>query len=150
MILNYGTTPCIIVLVLYIWQLDLPDFFLNACTYLGNLCTPLSTLVIGGLLATCTLRELFLNRKIYLFCVLKLLILPTVIIFIARLCQLPETMIYLVAVMSGLPTAANTAMFAEIYDIKPRYAAQAVGMSSLLSVVTIPLLLMIAKLAVSL
>jgi predicted permease len=148
MFINYGTTPCLIGLALYIWQLTPPEFFMNSATFLGSICTPISMLVIGGLLATRTVRELMLSGKIYLFCFVKLLVLPTIIILSAKFFRLSEELIYLAGIMSGLPTAANTAMFAEIYDIKPGYAAQAVGMCSLLSVVSIPVLIYIAKLIV--
>jgi predicted permease len=145
MFVNYGTTPCIAGLCLYALQLNPPVFFMNAASFLGSICTPLSTLVIGGLLATCTLREIFLSGKIYLFCFIKLLALPTLMVLIAKLINLPDELIYLAAIMSALPTAANTAMFAEIYDIKPSYAAQAVGLSSLLSVITIPMVIFITR-----
>ena len=150
MFLNYGTTPCIIGLLLYIWQLDLPVFFVDAASFLGSLCTPISTLVIGGLLATRTLRELFLSGKIYLFCLYKLLVIPVILTVVAALCQLEDVLVYLVAIMCGLPTAANTAMFAEIYDIKPGLAAQAVGVSSLLSALTIPVVIFAARFIIGL
>jgi predicted permease len=40
--------------------------------------------------------------------------------------------------MAALPTAANTAIFAESYNIKPSYAAHTVGVTTLFSVITIP------------
>lgn len=148
MFVNYGTTPCLIGLALYIWQLTPPAFFMNAANYLGSICTPLSTLVIGGLLATRTPKELFLSWKIYLFCFFKLLLAPVILALAAKLCGLTEELVYLVAIMCALPTAANTAMFAELYDIKPGWAAQAVGMSSLLSVATIPTVLYLVGLII--
>lgn len=148
MFVNYGTTPCLVGLILYIFRIQPPAFFTNAAGYLGSLCTPLSTIVIGGLLATCSLRSLFMSGKIYIFSFFKLLVVPMVLVAAARLCGLSEELVYLVGVMCALPTAANTAMFAEIYDIKPTFAAQAVGMSSLLSVLTIPIVIFLTGLII--
>ncbi len=146
MFLNFGTTPCLIGLLLYITRLPLPEFFLNAAAYMAGVCTPLTTIVIGSLLGTLTVKELVGSARIYLFCAGKLLLMPTIIAFAAKLCGLDGMMVCFFAVMVGLPTAANTAMFAEIYDIKPGLAAEAVGMSSVLSVLTIPVMVLVTDL----
>ncbi|MFA6947695.1 MAG: AEC family transporter, partial [Eubacteriales bacterium] len=68
MIFNYGTTPCIIGLLLFIARINLPDFVSGAVSYLGSLCTPISMLVIGGLLATIPVKKLFASPKVYYSC----------------------------------------------------------------------------------
>ncbi len=149
MVLNYGTTPCLIGLAIYIWQLDLPAFFLSGASYIGSICTPLSTFVIGALLAAMPIKEIFGSLKIYLFSFFKLICLPMIVVLIARLVGLDSELVYLAAIMTALPTAANTAMFAELYDIKPKLAAHAVGVSSLLAPVAIPTVLALTKLILS-
>ena len=150
MILNYGTTPCLIGLALYIWQLKPPTFLMTGASYMGSICTPLSTFVIGALLASMPVKEIFSSWKVYLFCLIKLIALPLIVVIGAKLVGLDAEMIYLAAIMSALPTAANTAMFAEIYDIRPKLAAHAVGMSSLLSPAAVPLILALTKLIIGL
>lgn len=150
MILNYGTTPCLIGLALYIWQLKPPAFLMTGASYIGSICTPLSTFVIGALLASMPVKEIFSSWKVYLFCFLKLLALPMIVVLCAKLAGLSAEMIYLSAIMSALPTAANTAMFAEIYDIRPKLAAHAVGMSSLLAPAAVPLVLALTRFVIAL
>lgn len=150
MVLNYGTTPCLIGLALYVWQLKPPAFFTSGASYIGSICTPLSTFVIGTLLAAMPIKEIFGSLKIYLFSFFKLLCLPMIVVLIAKLVGLSTEFIYLSAIMAALPTAANTAMFAELYEIKPRLAAHAVGMSSLLAPAAIPAVLAMTKLIISL
>ena len=72
------------------------------------------------------------------------------VVLCAKLAGLDAEMIYLAAIMSALPTAANTAMFAEIYDIRPKLAAHAVGMSSLLSPAAIPAVLALTRIIIGL
>ena len=150
MILNYGTTPCLIGLALYIWQLKPPTFLMTGASYIGSICTPLSTFVIGALLASMPVKEIFGSWKVYLFCFLKLLALPMIVVLCAKLAGLSAEMIYLSAIMSALPTAANTAMFAEIYDIRPKLAAHAVGMSSLLAPAAVPVVLAMTRFVIGL
>ena len=150
MILNYGTTPCLIGLALYIWQLKPPTFLMTGASYIGSICTPLSTFVIGALLASMPVKEIFSSWKVYLFCFLKLLALPMIVVLCEKLAGLSAEMIYLSAIMSALPTAANTAMFAEIYDIRPKLAAHAVGMSSLLAPAAVPVVLAMTRFVIGL
>ena len=96
------------------------------------------------------LREIFTSCKIYVFCFFKLFAMPIAIVLLDKLIGLSAEMIYLVAIMSALSTAANAAMFAEIYDIRPRLAAHAVGMSSMLSAAAIPAVLALTRLIISL
>ena len=150
MILNYGTTPCLIGLALYIWQLKPPTFLMTGASYIGSICTPISTFVIGALLASMPVKEIFSSWKVYLFCFLKLLALPMIVVLCAKLAGLSAEMIYLSAIMSALPTAANAAMFAEIYDIRPKLAAHAVGMSSLLAPAAVPVVLAMTRFMIGL
>ncbi|MBQ7821024.1 MAG: AEC family transporter [Clostridia bacterium] len=152
MILNYGTTPCIIGVVLYILKpyIALPGFVADSFTFLGNLCTPISQLIVGGLIATRPLMQLFKSGKLYLFSFTKLLVLPCIALIACKLLGLGEFLTYFITIMTALPCATNATMFGEIYDIEPEYAAQLVGITSILSVVTIPLVMMAAGWLISL
>lgn len=138
--INYGTIPCMLGLLLYVLRVGdmLPPVAFEAMDYLGSLCTPLSMLVIGGLLATIPFRKLFTNSRIYLLCAVKLLALPVLCGIVLALLGFSHEMSMFGAIMAALPTAANTAIFAESYGINPPFAAHAVGMTTLLSVLTIP------------
>ena len=109
------------------------------------MCTPISVLITGGLLATISLKEMFKNKSLYVFSFLKLLAIPVVICVIAKLIGLSDTYIILCTVMAGLPCASTVTMLAELHDIEPGYASQTVGTSSLLSVGTLPLVLLLAE-----
>ena len=146
MILNFGTTPCIIGVVLYMLKpyFVLPEFITDSFSYLASLCTPISQLIVGGLIATRPLSQLFKSGKLYMFSFTKLLVLPTLALLVCKLIGLNEFMTYFITIMTALPCATNSTMFGEIYDIEPEYAAQLVGITSLLSVLTIPLVMMLA------
>lgn len=137
---NFGTVPCILGLALYIFRVGdmLPPKVFEAMDYLGSICTPLSMLVVGGLLATVPLKKLFTDPKIYILTAVKLFILPLACGALLALVGFSKEMAMFGAIMAALPTAANTAIFAESYDIKPPYAAHTVGVTTLFSVITIP------------
>ena len=145
-ILNFGTIPCAIGLTLYLLKaiIPMPALLLDCCTYLGNLCMPISVLITGALIATQDLRAILKSPRLYIFNAVKLIGLPIIVCLIAKLVTLGFSnsyeLVMFCTVISALPSASTVAMLAELYHIKPGYAAQAVGSSSLFSVATLPLL----------
>ena len=146
-ILNYGTVPCAIGIAVYLLKffVQIPQPIGSFFNYLGNLCTPISVLITGGLLATISLKEMFKNKSLYVFSFLKLLVIPAVICVLAKLLGLSDTYIILCTVMAGLPCASTVTMLAELHDIEPGYASQTVGMTSLLTTATLPCVVLFAK-----
>ena len=148
--LNYGTVPCAIGLVLFLLDLELPVFISTTVSYLGNLCTPISTLRIGGVLARSSLKNIFLSGKTYFTALSKLLIMPLVVCIAVKLLGFDELWTIVIVTVSAMPSATSVSMMAENYGIKPEYSAQAVGMSSIFSVITMPLVIKAAEFIVSL
>lgn len=152
MILNYGTIPCIIGVVLYMLKpwFVLPGAVTKSFGYVSSLCTPISQFIVGGLIATRPLISLFKNFKLYIFSFAKLIVVPTIAIFVCKLIGLDAFMTQFIAIMTALPCATNAVMFGEMYDIEPEYAAQLVGITSVLSVITVPIILFIANRVIAL
>lgn len=149
-IFNYGTIPCAIGVAMYLFKpiFDVTtefDFLGKSLNYLGNLCTPISVLITGALLATLPLKKIFTNTRIYLHAAIKLLALPVIFCFLAKLCGLSDTYLLMVVAMAGVPSAATITMLAELYDIEPAYASQTVGMTSVLSTATLPVVMLLAE-----
>ena len=166
---NYGTVPCAIGVAIFLLKgvvtlpadspfLPVCNAFLSFFSYLGNLCTPISVLVTGALLATISLPRMFTNPKLYLHSAIKLIAFPVVICMLVKLAllgitaafpnalspQSVEIYILLSAAMAGVPSAATISMLAELYDIEPGYASQTVGMTSILSTATLPFVMIFA------
>ena len=149
---NFGTVPCAIGVLLYFLKpvFALPNFMGSFMNYLGSLCTPISVLVTGALLATISLKKMFVNWKLYLHSLLKLVLFPLAVCLIAKIIGLPELLVLLATAMAAVPCAASVTMLAELYDIEPGYASQTVGMTSILSTATLPVIMLLAEWIVSL
>ncbi|MBR6709171.1 MAG: AEC family transporter [Clostridia bacterium] len=144
-IFNFGTVPCAIGLSLYLLRIPIPTPVLTCSEYLASLCTPISMLITGALLATLPAKKLFCSGKLYLFCFQKLLVIPLLVCFVMNLCGVPSDYTLFATIITALPAAAVVSMFGELYNIKPSFAALNVGMSSLLSVATLPAVVWIAE-----
>ena len=148
--INLGSIPCLIGILIYMLAIPFPGFALPAFLskffmYLSNLCTPISVLITGALLATRTPKQIFGSGKIYYFSLMKLIVLPLIVCILCKLIRLPGDMILFITVEAALPAASSITMFSEIYGLNSGYASQTVGTSSLLSVGTLPLVLLAAQ-----
>lgn len=154
-IFNYGTVPCAIGLVLYLAKayISIPGFVVNFTNQLGNLCLPISLLIIGALIAAQGFKPIFTNGRLYLFNLAKLLIVPLAVCGAVKLATLgmadaenARNIVLFCTMIAAMPSATTVAMLSEIYDLDSKYAAQAVGSTSLISVATLPLLYFIGDL----
>ena len=141
MFLNVGIVSCVGGFALYALQVPIPDFLRTTAMHVGNLCTPLSLIVTGSLLATIPLYKMFSNIKLYTFCALKLILLPLLFALAVHLCGADRltgeiNLAVFLSVMVSLPPAALTSLFANMYDVKPPFAAQIVSLGTLLSPLT--------------
>ena len=150
MFLNVGILSCVSGFLLYALQIPIPDFLRTTAMHVGNLCTPLSLIVTGSLLATIPLGKMFTNAKLYLFCAFKLVILPALFALAVHLCGADRligemNLAVFLAIMVSLPPAALTSLFANMYDVKPPFAAQLVSLGTLLSPLTTLLVIKITQ-----
>ena len=148
--LNFGTVPCVIGIFIYLLKapaigFELPDVLTKSLGYLSNLCTPISVLITGALIATRSAKQIFASWKLYFFCFVKLIALPLIICLLAKLLRIPDIYALFATAATALPTASTITMFAETYDLDSGYSSLTVGVSSLLSVLTLPLVLMLAQ-----
>ena len=149
-LVNLGTIPCLIGVALYLADgtiagLDTPAFVKQFFSYLGGLCAPISLLITGALLAKRTVKQVVGTPKMYVFSGLKLFAFPLVVCIVTHVLGLSETNVLFCTAMAGLPTATSAVMMGTLYNINPGYAAQIVSVSSLLSVVSLPVVLKVSE-----
>lgn len=141
--LNPNIVAAVAGICLYLAGLSLPGLLLDPITSLGNTTTPLAMLVIGASLANSRLGEMFREKSMLPFTLLRLLVLPLCVWAVCRLC-IPEKLLASVAVLlTGMPVASNAVMLSSELNRDVDYIAKGVFFSTLFSVVTIPLIAMI-------
>lgn len=148
MLLNYGTVPCAVSLLLYVLRIKLPDTVMTASSYLGSMCTPVSMLLIGAQLTQIPFKKMFINLKVYYYCIMKQIVLPLAVAAVLMLLRFSADMVALGALMTALPAASNCVMFAESYDMDSSFGAHVVGISTLLSTATIPFVMYLIRLMI--
>lgn len=139
-IFNIGVIACIAAMLLYFLQTPVPSFLQAFITNLGNLTAPLSMMIIGASLAQMPLKELFLDKKLLLFSLVKLLLLPAVWMIMVNRVAEREILRGVCLVMMATPAGSMTAMLAQQYGGDYETASRGVALTTVLSVITMPLL----------
>lgn len=143
-VMNIGTISSVIGLALYLLDARAPRVILQVCNSLGGLTGPLSMMVIGIMLAGIDIKEMFTDVKLIVFSLIKLLVIPTCALPIMNMFIQDPVIKGVTLVMIATPVAAMTAMMAQQYEGDYETASKGVALSTILSVVTIPIMFAIA------
>ena len=142
-IVNIGTVCCAIAIILSQSGIETPTFIKSISQNLSNLTAPLSMMVIGASMVSISFKELFSDVKLMIFCLIKLIVLPIAILFVLKGIISSEMLLGVCMVMIATPVASMTAMLAQQYDGNYPLAAKGVALSTILSVITMPIVSMI-------
>ena len=141
-------SPNIIAIVLglicYFLQLRVPFIPKETLQHFANMNTPLAMLISGFSMANADLKSLFLNARTYLMCAIKLIVFPIIILFVLKLFNAPETVYMAVVITAACPSAGMSTILALKYNRNATYASELVAASTLLSVITLPIIVLIA------
>ena len=132
---------------MFLLEIRLPAPVLAAVNYMGDLNTPLAMVVIGGQMAGADLLLTFKDRRLYLTTALKLIGMPLLVLGVLLPFGLPSVILLTVVILAGCPVAGATGMFAQMYGKDTATAARLVTLSTLLSIFTLPLVALVARLA---
>ena len=140
---NPALISVILSVILFISRIRFPQTVTDGLSLVGDMTFPLSMIIIGSLLADMKLTKIFKQKKLYLFSLLGLIAMPSIMMAVAILLNLPEYLSIVGITMCAAPVAANTAVTAEVYDNDSALAARLVGITTLFCLVTMPLMLYI-------
>lgn len=129
-----------IVLVLVYFQINTPKIIAEAISLAGYMTIPASLMVIGSTLANIKLSEMLGTWRIYAMCLLKLLIVPLIIFFLYNLTPFDKKYTDVLVILAAMPVASYGTMICLKEGIDPKTMAQGTFLSTLLSVISIPLL----------
>lgn len=130
-------------MVLFLLQWRLPTPLYKAASMVGSMTSPLSMLIVGSLLASTPIKEMFSGFSVYYGSIVRLVFLPVLVMTILKCFPLPHDILRTCVILTAMPAAVNTVIFAEKYGGNAELASRFVGISTALSVVTIPLLMVL-------
>ena len=125
------------------WQI--PGVFGTAISNLGSMTAPLSMILIGATLSSMDLRML-LDKSVLLVSLLRLLVFPMLFAVGLKWLGTDLTTMNICVILLAMPAASNTAAMAERYGGDYVFASACVSVTTLLSVLTVPLITWLVQL----
>ena len=123
---------------IYCSGVTLPAVCGDACSFVGNLTSPLAMLVIGCSLGQVKLGSVFSNGRIYVMGLIKLVVLPLAAWFALHFFVTNALILGVTVIVLAMPTATNTTLVAYEYGADETLASAGVFLTTLLSLVTVP------------
>jgi predicted permease len=150
-LLSPGVFGVLIGFAVFLIPLFAPSFSLPTIVYtpihhLANLNTPLPMLIIGYYLADMDFKAVIKDLKCFYVIFLRLIAMPLLALGILYLCGVRGVMLISLVISVSTPIAAITTMFAAKYDRYPNVSCNLVSLSTLLSILTMPLIVGLAGL----
>lgn len=138
-LINMPLMSAVVSIVLYFANIRLPETLMRSLNFMGNITTPVAMLILGSVIANMRFKELFSEWRIYLFTVVKLIVIPFVaILLIGKLPIRSELIKGCLIVLSAMPVATNSTMLAIEYGGDVSLTSKGVFFTTLLCMITIP------------
>ncbi len=138
-LINPGIIASVLAVLVFAVHLSLPQVITQTFAAVGNLTTPLSMLVLGASLSEVKRKEIWTEIRVYPMTVFRLLLLPAITFLLMRLLTDNETLLGIATMTAAMPVASMTVMLSNQYKGNTKLAAIGVFISTLVSVITIPI-----------
>lgn len=119
----------------------LPSIIQDTVKSISALNGPLAMLVLGVYLGQTNPKAMLLNRKLYILSAVRLALIPAATLLVLWLLPVDTTIALVILTAACAPVGANVAVYAQVYGEDYPYACQTVALSTLLSVISMPLIL---------
>ena len=122
----------------------LPDVINTTLHGISALNAPLAMIVLGSYMAQSDIKKTFTSGHLYVVSAVRLLLIPAATLAVFMLIPFRDDMLLALFISASAPIGANVAVYAQLHDLDYPYACQTVVQSTLLSIISLPLLLMLA------
>ena len=138
--------PCIVSTLLghvaCIVSLPLPGFIDSSFAGISACVAPISMIIVGSVMASIELNELY-DSYMLRYCLVRLVIIPVTALRISTLLGLDAVQRGTILLLSAMPAPSTSAILAGKYGGNLRYASKLLFVSNILSIVTVPALMLI-------
>ncbi len=118
---------------------------ISSVEFFSNAVTPLSMTVIGMRLANIKFKQLFTEKLAYLHCALKLVLMGIIAVLVVSFIPVSQAVKYTIFFTMAMPAATSTTLFTVKFGGDSEFASVCVLLSTILSIVTIPLMFLLAQ-----
>lgn len=141
--------PCIIGMavgvVIFLTSMPVPQMISQPIGFMANLNTPLPMMVVGYYLSQTKISDAFKDGKGFICVLFRLIAVPLLAFGGMMACGIRGTVLITCVIAASAPVAAATTMFAAKFENDAKLSVNLVTLSTLFSVVTMPLIVGFAQ-----
>ena len=153
-VLNINMISIAIGIVLFLTRIHLPAIINNTLSAVGSMIGPASMIVTGMLFAGMDFKQIFANKRVYFVSFFRLIIVPVIALFLIKCSQLSTfssngnklMMIVFLAIIT--PSASTVTQMCQVFGNDSQYASAINVVTTLLAIVTMPLMVMLFQIAI--
>ena len=142
-IINAGTISAAATIIFYLADFPVPNIVPSTLTYMGQSTTLLSMLVLGASVAQMALKDIFTHARLYGFVLLRQILMPIGCVMLFRLFINDTLILNTLALMLAVPAGNLPLMLSKQLHVEGETISQGIILSTLLSLVTIPVVSLI-------
>ena len=139
---NVLTHPCIVAIyagvIIMVCGIQFPTFVEKTIVGISGCNTPLSMMLVGMMLAEVKPKGL-IDKTMVFYTAIRLLIIPAVVFAITAFLPIDGMLRGITVIMAGMPAPITTALLSAKYGGDEKYATGMVFLSTILSLITLPL-----------
>ena len=141
--------PVVIAIVvgiaLFLSRMPVPGILTSTLGYIAGMNTPVAMILMGTYMAKLPWRKL-LDKRAYGCVLLRLVVIPAVVLAVFWALPISNQNVALAAYLAAAtPVGANICVFAQQYDCDYEFSVVTVCLSTVLSIVTVPLMVSLAQ-----
>ena len=126
-------------LAVYLLQIPIPNLIAQPLELLAGMNTPLSMMITGMLIAAGSVKSIVTDVHIWKLAAVRMVLIPAVCLALFSLLGFHGTAAQVVVLLECCPAAAITSVFAVQFGHDESFAAGSVVLTTLLSIVVLPL-----------
>ena len=139
---NVLTHPCIVAIyagvIIMVCGIQFPTFVEKTIVGISGCNTPLSMMLVGMMLAEVKPKGL-IDKTMVFYTAIRLLVIPAVVFSITVFLPIDGMLRGITVIMAGMPAPITTALLSAKYGGDEKYATGMVFLSTILSLITLPL-----------
>lgn len=145
-LLNVNIISIIVGVVLFIGRIQLPSGVQDVMNMMNNMIGPIGMLLAGMVIAEVPLKTVFNRKRSYVSTALRLIVYPIFVLFLMKIiCAFigimdAKQILLTVYLASVTPACATVTSMAQLYDKDAAYASSLYVLTTLLSIVTMPVM----------
>lgn len=138
-ILNPAFLSGVLGCIVFVSGIKIPTVLSDACSFIGQATSPIAMLVIGSVLGSVNIKEIFGEWRVIPYVLLRLFGIAGLVFLLTGSLNIAPVLRGVLVLMAAMPAATNSTMLCAIYGGNRELSAKLIFLSTALSIISIPL-----------